>query len=73
MTAWRQPAVVGGLPVRPGIWWWPTPTARSSSPPGSPAETVGRALDKVSKENRVRDALAAGSTLRSAYDRFGVL
>jgi hypothetical protein len=27
----------------------------------------------VSKENRVREALAEGSTLRSAYDRFGVL
>jgi len=27
----------------------------------------------VSKENGVRDALAGGSTLRSAYDRFGVL
>ena len=37
------------------------------------AETVGRALEKVSKENGVRDALAKGSTLRSAFDRFGVL
>jgi regulator of RNase E activity RraA len=37
------------------------------------AEAIGRALDKVSKENRVREALAEGSTLRSAYDRFGVL
>jgi regulator of RNase E activity RraA len=37
------------------------------------AETVRRALEKVSKENGVRDALAGGSTLRSAYDQFGVL
>jgi regulator of RNase E activity RraA len=42
-------------------------------PAGLAAETVARALDKVSKENGVRDALAEGSTLRSAYDRFGVL
>jgi len=37
------------------------------------SEAVGRALEKVAKENGVRDALAAGGTLRSAYDRFGVL
>ena len=36
-------------------------------------EAVGRALEKVAKENGVRDALVAGSTLRGAYDRFGVL
>ena len=30
-------------------------------------------FSKVAKENGVRDALAAGGTLRSAYDRFGVL
>jgi regulator of RNase E activity RraA len=42
-------------------------------PAGLADETVGRALEKVSKEDGVRDALAAGSTLRSAYDRYGVL
>ena len=42
-------------------------------PAGLADEAVGRALEKVAKENGVRDALATGSTLRSAYDRFGVL
>ena len=28
---------------------------------------------KASKEHGLRDALEAGSTLRAAYDRFGVL
>ena len=42
-------------------------------PAGLASQTVHRALEKVTKENGVRDALTAGSTLRSAYDRFGVL
>ena len=42
-------------------------------PAGLASETLGRALAKVAKEDGVRDALAAGSTLRGAYDRFGVL
>jgi 4-hydroxy-4-methyl-2-oxoglutarate aldolase len=42
-------------------------------PAGLASEAVGRALEKVAKENGVRDALETGSTLRNAYDRFGVL
>jgi len=73
VTAWRQPAVVGGLPVRPGDLVVADADGAVVIPGGLARETVGRALEKVSKENGVRDALAAGSTLRSAYDRFGVL
>ena len=36
-------------------------------------QTIRLALAKASKEHRLRDALEAGSTLRAAYDRFGVL
>jgi regulator of RNase E activity RraA len=36
-------------------------------------QTISRALAKASKEHALRDALEAGSTLRAAYDRFGVL
>jgi regulator of RNase E activity RraA len=42
-------------------------------PAGLIDQTVGQALAKASKEHRLRDALEAGSTLRAAYDRFGVL
>ena len=73
VTAWRQPAVVGGLPVRPGDLVVADADGVVAVPAGLAAETVRRALEKVSKENGVRDALAGGSTLRSAYDRFGVL
>jgi regulator of RNase E activity RraA len=73
VTGWRQPAVVGGLPVRPGDLVVADADGAVVVPAGLAGETVRRALEKVSKENGVRDALAAGSTLRSAYDRFGVL
>ena len=73
VTAWRQPAVVGGLPVRPGDLVVADADGVVVVPAGLAEETVGRALAKVSKEHGLRDALDAGSTLRSAYDRFGVL
>jgi regulator of RNase E activity RraA len=73
VTAWRQPAVVGGLRVKPGDLVVADADGVVVVPAGLAAETVGRALEKVSKEDGVRAALAEGSTLRSAYDRFGVL
>ena len=73
VTAWRQPAVVGELPVEPGDLVVADADGVVVVPAGLASETVDRALEKVAKENGVRDALAAGSTLRSAYDRFGVL
>ncbi len=36
-------------------------------------QVVERALGKVSAENRTRDALLAGESLRAVFDRFGVL
>jgi len=73
LTAWRQPAVVGGLPVQPGDLVIADADGVVVVPAGLASETVDRALEKVTKENGVRDALTAGSTLRSAYDRFRVL
>jgi regulator of RNase E activity RraA len=73
LTAWREPAVVGGLPVQPGDLVVADADGVVVVPAGLAGEAVGRALEKVAKENGVRDALVAGSTLRGAYDRFGVL
>jgi regulator of RNase E activity RraA len=42
-------------------------------PAGLAPEVAQRAAQKAEKENGLRDALAQGSTLRDAYDRFGVL
>lgn len=73
VTAWRQPAVVGGLPVRPGDLVVADDDGAVVIPAELTEETISRALAKASAEHALRDALEAGSTLRAAYDRFGVL
>jgi len=73
VTAWRRPAVVGGLHVRPGDLVVADDDGVVVVPSELADETVRRALAKASKEHGLREALEAGSTLRAAYDRFGVL
>ena len=73
VTAWRQPAVVGGLLVQPGDLVVADVDGIVVVPAGLAPEVVQRAAQKAEKENGLRDALAQGSTLRDAYDRFGVL
>ena len=73
VTAWRQPAIIGGLPVRPGDLVVADDDGAVVIPAELTEQTIGRALAKASKEHALRDALEAGSTLRAAYDRFGVL
>jgi 4-hydroxy-4-methyl-2-oxoglutarate aldolase len=73
VTAWRQAAVVGALPVRPGDLVVADADGAVVVPAELVQETVSRALAKASKEHGLRDALEGGSTLRAAYDRFGVL
>jgi 4-hydroxy-4-methyl-2-oxoglutarate aldolase len=73
VTGWRQPAVVGGLPVSPGDLVVADDDGAVVVPAGLTDQTIRLALAKASKEHGLRDALEAGSTLRAAYDRFGVL
>ena len=73
VTAWRQPAVIGGLLVRPGDLVVADDDGAVVIPAELTEQTISRALAKASKEHALRDALEAGSTLRAAYDRFGVL
>ena len=73
VTAWRQPAVVGGLLVQPGDLVVADVDGVVVVPAGLAPEVVQRAAQKAEKENGLRDTLARGSTLRDAYDRFGVL
>jgi 4-hydroxy-4-methyl-2-oxoglutarate aldolase len=73
VTAWRQAAVVGGLPIRPGDLVVADADGAVVVPAELAHETVSRAMAKASKEHGLRDALEEGSTLRAAYDRFGVL
>ncbi len=73
VTGWRQPAVVGGLLVRPGDLVVADVDGVVVVPAALAEETVRRGLEKTAKEDGLRDALERGSTLRAAYDRFGVL
>lgn len=73
VTAWRQAAVVGGLPIRPGDLVVADADGAVVVPAELVDETVSRAIAKASQEHRLRDALEQGSTLRAAYDRLGVL
>ena len=73
VTAWRQPAIVGGLPVGPGDLVVADDDGAIVVPAGLAGETIRLALAKASKEDGLRDALEAGGTLRAGYDRFGVL
>jgi len=73
VTGWRQPAVVGGLPVSPGDLVVADDDGAVVVPAGLAGQIIRLALAKASKEHGLRDALEAGSTLRAAYDRFGVL
>ena len=72
VTGWRQPAVVGGLPVRPGDLVVADADGAVVIPAELIDDTIRLALAKASKEHRLRE-VEAGSTLRAAYDRFGVL
>jgi 4-hydroxy-4-methyl-2-oxoglutarate aldolase len=73
VTGWRQPAVVGGLLVQPGDLVVADVDGVVVVPAALAEETVRRGMEKASKEDGLRDALVHGSTLRAAYDRFGVL
>jgi 4-hydroxy-4-methyl-2-oxoglutarate aldolase len=73
VTGWRQPAVVGGLEIRPGDLVVADTDGVVVAPAGLAAEAVQRAVAKVAKEDGLRDALVRGATLREAYGRFGVL
>ena len=73
VTAWRQSAVVGGLLVQPDDLVVADVDGVVVVPAGLVPEVVQCAAQKAEKENGLRDELAQGSTLRDAYDRFGVL
>ena len=73
VTAWRLAAVVGGLRFRPGDLGVADAVGAVVVPAELVHEPVSRAMAKASMERGLRDALDEGSTLRAAYDRFGVL
>ncbi|MCB2052876.1 MAG: RraA family protein [Geminicoccaceae bacterium] len=62
-----------GVPVSPGDLVFGDVDGVVVIPVGVAPEVLHRALDKVTAENRTRDALNAGKTLKEVYDTYGVL
>jgi 4-hydroxy-4-methyl-2-oxoglutarate aldolase len=64
---------VAGVRIEPGDLVFGDVDGCVVAPKGIAAEAVSRALAKASAEDRTREALLAGESLRSVYARFGVL
>ena len=65
--------VCAGASVARGDWVFGDPDGVVIVPQAAAEEVFARALEKVAAENRTRDELRAGRTLREVFDQFGVL
>ena len=68
-----MPIVCGGVTVNPGDTIFGDYDGVVVVPQAVEEEVFRRALEKVSAENRTRDELLKGATLREVYDRYGIL
>ena len=73
VVAYNVPIECGGVPVNPGDIVFGDADGVVVIPQVVEATVIGAALEKVSGENRTRDALRAGATLREVYDKYGIL
>jgi 4-hydroxy-4-methyl-2-oxoglutarate aldolase len=71
--AYGVPVRCGGVVVRPGDLIFAEPDGVVVVPSEVEEEVVSAALEKVGKEDRVREELAAGSSLAEAWARHRVL
>ena len=65
--------VCGGAVVAAGDWVFGDADGVVVVPQAAAEEVFAKALEKVAAENRTRDELRAGSSLRAVFDRFGIL
>lgn len=73
MAAMDVPVEVAGVRIAPGDLIFGDVDGVVAVPKAVAPKVVARALEKVEAEDRTRDALLAGETLRQVFDRFGVL
>ncbi|KAA2235154.1 RraA family protein [Salinarimonas soli] len=73
MAAMDVAVEVAGVRIEPGDLIFGDADGCVAIPHAIAQEAVGRALEKVSAENRTRDALLEGTSLREVFERFGVL
>ena len=65
--------VCGGAAVAAGDWVFGDADGVVMIPQVAAEEVFAKALEKVAAEDRTRDELRAGRTLREVFDRFGIL
>lgn len=73
VIAYNVPIECGGVTVNPGDIVFGDADGVVVIPQSVENQVIQAALDKVSGENRTRDALLEGATLRQVYDEFGIL
>lgn len=73
VVAYNVPIECGGVTVNPGDIVFGDADGVVVIPQSVETQVIEAALEKVSAENRTRDALREGATLREVYDEFGIL
>ena len=73
MAAMDIAVQVAGVRVEPGDLIFGDVDGCVAIPKAVAPQVVARALEKVTAEDRTRDALVAGESLRQVFERFGVL
>jgi regulator of RNase E activity RraA len=73
VIAFRVPIEVGGVLVRDGDLVVADGDGGVAIPQAIEDEVLDRALEKVSGENKVRDMLARGASIRQVFQQYGIL
>lgn len=73
VVAYNVPIECGGVTINPGDVVFGDIDGVVVIPQAVEVEVIAAALAKVSGENRTRDELRAGATLREVYDKYGIL
>ena len=73
IVSYGEPIIAGGVLVNEGDIVFADVDGVVVIPQAVEAETIRLAREKVAGENEMRDWLAAGRTLREAFDHFGIL
>lgn len=73
VVAYNVPIECGGVMVNPCDIVFGDADGVVVIPQTVETQVIEAALEKVSGENRTRDALQEGATLREVYDKFGIL
>ena len=73
VVAYNVPIECGGVTVNPGDIVFGDADGVVAIPKDIEIAVIHAALEKVQGENKSRDALQEGTTLREVYDRYGIL